>query len=58
MTHLTCPFCPAQGYPSTMLDKLWVGGFKAFQPIHRYVCPAGHVFYVEPEETKDADSLL
>lgn len=46
-THLNCPYCPAQSYP--IVDNLTVGNKLA----RRFVCPAGHAFFVTPERKND-----
>ncbi len=47
---LSCPYCPAQAYVKPLDIILWVGGYKAFQPIVMYECPSKHKFYVEMEK--------
>lgn len=46
-THLNCPYCPAQSYP--------IYGDNALDGklVRRFVCPASHIFYVNPERSCD-----
>ena len=43
-THLNCPYCPAQAFPSVRLvmDDL---------SMRKYVCPAQHVSFILAEDT-------
>jgi hypothetical protein len=43
-THLNCPWCPAQAFPSVCLV---VGDVST----RKYVCPAQHVFFILSEDT-------
>lgn len=44
--HITCPYCPSQGYPKA------VYGIASGQPVRLYVCPSKHKFYLHPEEIR------
>ena len=43
-THLNCPYCPAQAYPSVSLS---LDGETA---LRKYVCPAQHKFFILLED--------
>jgi hypothetical protein len=43
-THLQCPYCPAQSYP-TGLER-WLGTIGA---VAQFSCPAKHTFYTRLE---------
>lgn len=47
MTHLTCPYCPAQAYPERHQGVIVEYFVSSEGPVAKYICPAKHEFYVE-----------
>jgi len=43
-THLNCPFCPAQAYPSVRLVM------EDHLSMRKYICPAQHKFFILAED--------
>lgn len=60
-THLNCVYCPSQAFNggefkgmSYVFENVQFPGGKV--KMRRYVCAAGHKFWVEPEVSRDNPS--